>query len=97
VVDFADAFADLISLRDASGSLRARLGAWAEQRLAELEADPSYLAVGYEFFAVAARQEAVRRVLRDYYRRYRSELATLSEQAIVSVRSVPPQCLPPSW
>lgn len=78
---FADAFADLASLRDDPGPPRARLGAWAERRIAELEADAAYLGVGYEFFAVAARQEPVREVLRDYYRRYRAELAALIERA----------------
>lgn len=78
---FADAFADLAALRDAPGSLRHRLGAWAERRIAELEADAAYLSVGYEFFAVAARQQSVRAVLRDYYRRYRAELAALIERA----------------
>jgi AcrR family transcriptional regulator len=78
---FAGAFADLASLHGAPGSLRLRLGAWAERRIAELEADAAYLSVGYEFFAVAARQEAVRDVLRDYYRRYRAELAALIDRA----------------
>lgn len=78
---FADAFADLASLRDAAGPLRERLGAWAERRIVELEADAAYLGVGYEFFAVAARQEPVREVLRGYYRRYRAELAALIERA----------------
>lgn len=78
---FANAFADLTALRDSSGPLRARLGVWVERRIAELEADPAYLGIGYEFFAVAARQEAVREVLRDYYRRYRTELATLIDRA----------------
>jgi TetR/AcrR family transcriptional regulator, fatty acid metabolism regulator protein len=74
---FANAFVDLTALRDAPGALRERLGAWSTRRIAELEADVVYLALGYEFFAVAARQPAVRTVLRDYYRRYRAELTAL--------------------
>lgn len=85
---FADAFADLTALRDSSGPLRARLGAWVERRIAELQADSAYLGTGYEFFAAASRQESVREVLRDYYRRYRAELAALSEQAAANGEAI---------
>jgi AcrR family transcriptional regulator len=74
---FAEAFADLETLRQTPGPLRRRLNAWTQRRIAELEADPAFLAIGYEFFAVAARQEAVREVLRGYYHRYQVELARL--------------------
>ncbi len=78
---FADAFADLAALRDEPGRLRSRLSMWSSRRITELTADAAYLAIGYEFFAVAARQDAVRQVLRDYYARYRSELVGLVEAA----------------
>jgi AcrR family transcriptional regulator len=74
---FAAAFNDLAALHAAPGSLRSRLGAWSDRRIAELTADAAYLAIGYEFYAVAARQETVRAILRDYYARYRAELEAL--------------------
>jgi len=77
----ADAFADLAALRGGEGGLRARLGAWAERRIVELEAEPVYLAVGYEFFALAARQEGARQGLRRAYGRYREELEALIAEA----------------
>lgn len=36
----------------------------------------------------ASRQESVREVLRDYYRRYRAELAALSEQAAANGEAI---------
>lgn len=74
---FAAAFADLTALHTVAGPLRERLGIWAERWIDELERDAAYLAVGHEFFAVAARRAEVRVVVRDYYRRFRAELTTL--------------------
>jgi AcrR family transcriptional regulator len=84
---FAAAFSDLVALHNGSGPLRSRLGAWSDQRIADLRADPAFLAIGYEFFAVAARQEAVRTVLRDYYAHYRRELEALISAAIAQGES----------
>jgi TetR/AcrR family fatty acid metabolism transcriptional regulator len=86
---FAAAFDDLAALRGAPGSLRARLGDWSERRIAELEAEAAYLGIGYEFFAVAARQPAAREVLRGYYSRYRGELTALLAEGAAPGASPP--------
>jgi AcrR family transcriptional regulator len=74
---FAAAFADLTALHTVAGPLRDRLESWTNRWIDELESDAAYLAVGHEFFAVAARRAEVRVVVRDYYRRFRAELTTL--------------------
>lgn len=90
---FAQSFADLAALRGAEGSVRERLHAWTRRRIAELEADAAYLSVGYEFFAVAARQAEVRAVLRDYYARFRAELAALLQEGAAPGEPAPDSAL----
>ena len=79
---FAEGFADLALPEGQPPPLRDHIGVWAERRIAALEAERVYLSIGYEFFALAARDERVRAVVRDYYRRYCAELTLLIAGAV---------------
>jgi AcrR family transcriptional regulator len=79
-VYFARGLEELAALRESDEPVRVSLMGWSRRRSAELRAEAAYLSIGYEFFAVAARQEAVRQFLRDVYRRYRAELAALLDK-----------------
>ncbi|GAB4212511.1 MAG: TetR family transcriptional regulator [Roseiflexaceae bacterium] len=77
---FDHGFSELSTLLAADGPVAERLAGWARQRAQEMQGQAAFLGIGFEFYAVAARQEATRLVLQRYYRQYVAGLAALIEQ-----------------
>ncbi|MCP4543329.1 MAG: TetR/AcrR family transcriptional regulator [Chloroflexi bacterium] len=73
---------DLQALSRGEGSVRERLLLFTRQVMAEFEHLSGLLPIIYEFYAAAARQETVYRVLQDYVRDYRETLAALIQHGI---------------
>lgn len=79
---FDGEMADLEQIVAAEGPVPARLLHLGEQMAREMEEAFSLLPLSLEFYAIAARQPAVRAFLQDYYERYATHLADLVAQGI---------------
>lgn len=69
-------------LKQAEGAAAERIQAIMQASVREIRRFERILPLGYEFFALAARNPAVRRVLLTYYRGYQQILADLIRQGI---------------
>ncbi|GAP61588.1 hypothetical protein ARMA_0011 [Ardenticatena maritima] len=79
---FTVEFSSLHALLDAPGSVRERLEQLSLHLAQETLAMQDLLAIGYEFYAVAARRPDVREVLRAYFQQWHEALATLLQQGV---------------
>lgn len=79
---FDQGSAELSALLAADGPAADRLAAWARGRLREIQGQAAFLSIGFEFHAVAARQDATRQVLQRYYHQYRASIAALIQQGV---------------
>ncbi len=77
---FDHGFSELDALLASDGPVAERLAGWARERAREMRGQAAFLSIGFEFYAVAARQEATRQVLQRYYRLYRAGIAALIRQ-----------------
>lgn len=70
-----------------------RLLALTQHLAAEVTEMSALLSIGFEFYAVAARQKSVRDFLQDYFRRYTHVIAALLQQGIArgEIRDTDPQ------
>ncbi|MGH2411357.1 MAG: TetR family transcriptional regulator C-terminal domain-containing protein, partial [Chloroflexota bacterium] len=71
-------------LQTSSGSVAAQLFDIIHQATAEMERIPGVQAISFEFYAVAARQSAVRDYLRSYFGEFRDGLAAIIQRGIDS-------------
>jgi len=69
-------------LLEGEGSAAERIQSIMQASVQEIRRFEHILPLGYEFFALAARDQAVRRVLLAYYRRYQQILTDLLRQGI---------------
>ncbi len=69
-------------LLEAEGSVSTRLLALVEHMTQEVQQRPGFLSVGYEFYAIAGREDSVRQFIQEYFQSYRIGLAALIQQGI---------------
>ncbi|HEY8285323.1 MAG TPA: TetR/AcrR family transcriptional regulator [Chloroflexota bacterium] len=81
---FGHALQDLRAPRTSTGSVAAQLFDIIHQATAEMERIPGVQAISFEFYAVAARQSAVRDYLRSYFGEFRDGLAAIIQRGIDS-------------
>lgn len=79
---FNDLLVQLRALLEIDKSVEIRLLDYAQQMTSYMQQDASTLNIAYEFYAVAARQPNVRRLLQTYFADYRAALTALLEQGI---------------
>jgi len=79
---FNDLLVQLRTLLEIDKSVEIRLLDYAQQMTNYMQQDASTLNIAYEFYAVAARQPNVRRLLQTYFADYRAALTALLEQGI---------------
>lgn len=79
---FNDLLVQLRALLEIDKSVETRLLDYAQQMTTYMQQDASTLNIAYEFYAVAARQPNVRRLLQTYFADYRAALTALLEQGI---------------
>lgn len=79
---FNDLLVQLRALLEIDKSVQTRLLDYAQQMTSYMQQDASTLNIAYEFYAVAARQPNVRRLLQTYFADYRAALTALLEQGI---------------
>jgi len=60
---FEHGFTELTALLSSDSSVSASLIVWTRQRMQEMRENVAFLSIGFEFYAVAARQKATRQVL----------------------------------
>ncbi len=70
------------ALISAQGTAEERLHTFARAAVRDIRHFERFMTLGYEFVALAARREAVRKKLRGYYSRYRRILAEIIEQGV---------------
>ncbi len=75
---------DMRTLVVAPGTATERIRIFIEHIAAEIDMMAHLLPVAYEFYAVSMRQKSVREFLKDYYKEYRTLLATIIQQGIDS-------------
>jgi AcrR family transcriptional regulator len=79
---FDQSFEALTALQTAEGPVAVRLLEWTRQRMAEMQAQAAFLSIGFEFHALAARQETSRQLVRQSYAQYRRGIAALIQQGV---------------
>ncbi|MBZ0281440.1 MAG: TetR/AcrR family transcriptional regulator [Anaerolineae bacterium] len=79
---FNDLLVQLRALLEIDKPVETRLLDYAQQMTSYMHQDASTLNIAYEFYAVAARQPNVRRLLQTYFADYRGALTKLLEQGI---------------
>lgn len=79
---FNDLLVQLRALLEIDNPVETRLLDYAQQMTIYMQQDASTLNIAYEFYAVAARQPNVRRLLQTYFADYRAALTALLEQGI---------------
>ena len=79
---FEEGFTELSALLASDRSVSNSLMVWTRQRMQEIRENAAFLSIGFEFYAVAARQQATRQVLHGYYHQYRTSIAALLQKGI---------------
>ena len=79
---FEEGFTELGALLASDRSVSTSLIVWTRQRMQEMRDHAAYLSIGFEFYAVAARQQATRQVVHEYYHQYRTSIAALLQKGI---------------
>lgn len=79
---FASALQDSQRLLEMDAPAADRLLLLTEHLAAETEQMSTIVSIGYEFYAIAARQESVREFLRDYFRQYTALVEELIQQGV---------------
>lgn len=79
---FASALQDSQRLLEMDAPAADRLLLLTEHLAAETEQMSTLVSIGYEFYALAARQESVREFLREYFCQYANLIETLIQQGI---------------
>jgi AcrR family transcriptional regulator len=75
-------FTELSTLVESESLVSASLLAWTRQRMQEMQENPAFIGIGFEFHAIAARQEATRHALQRYYHQYQNGIAALIQKGI---------------
>lgn len=79
---FSEQMQGLRLLLDAEGTVRERLLTVTQLLAAVTEQNTDWLAISFEFYAVASRQTNVRGFLKEYFAEYRTALSQLFRQGI---------------
>ena len=79
---FEHGFTELAALLSSDSSVSTSLIVWTRQRMQEMRENAAFLSIGFEFYAVAARQKATRQVLQRYYHHYCTSIAALLQKGI---------------
>ncbi|MHB8629377.1 MAG: TetR/AcrR family transcriptional regulator [Aggregatilineales bacterium] len=79
---FREQMQGLRLLLDMEGTVRERLLTMTQLLVTAMQQNTDWLAISFEFYAVAGRQPNVREVLKEYFAEYRTALALLFRQGI---------------
>lgn len=79
---FEEGFTKLSALLASDGSASNSLMVWTRQRMQEMQENAAFLSIGFEFYAVAARQKATRQMLQRHYHQHCASIAALLQKGI---------------
>ena len=90
-----EGFAELEQILALDEPVKSHLLKWVEAMALRMETSTVYLSIGYEFYALAARDEQIRQTLHQYFTDYRTVLSAVIAKGITQneFRSVDPDLI----